>query len=226
VYPRVAGLNEIVPKALKVTVPSGSYPRPSMTLIEPSSIGPIRSVCVIVCFSPEGRMVQAGPRHTPSIIFSAAMVPLAFMDGVWRGTAWTILPSGEKHTITQTERIGPFLDGSVKVIEGRGYDPDGKLTFNAFGTISYSPATRAYTMHSHAQGNVGDFALTPSPDGFSWDIPAGPMTIRFTAVVKDGVWREVGDRIMPGREPVRYFEMNLKRVGDTDWPAAGAVGPE
>jgi hypothetical protein len=81
-------------------------------------------------------------------------------------------------------------------------------------------------MHSYAQGNVGDFALTPTADGFSWDIPAGPMTIRYTAVVRDGAWREVGDRIMPGKEPVRYFEMNLRRVGDTDWPAAGAVGPK
>ena len=62
-----------------------------------------------------------------------------------RGPAWTILPSGQKHTITQTERIGSFLDGSVKVIEGRGYEPDGRVGFNAFGTISYNPATRAYT---------------------------------------------------------------------------------
>jgi hypothetical protein len=154
----------------------------------------------------------------------AAMDSLSFMDGVWRGTAWTMRPSGEKHTVTQTERIGPFLDGSVKVIEGRGYDPDGKLTFNAFGTVSFNPATRAYTMHSHAMGNVGDFALKPTADGFVWEIPAGPMTIRYTATVKDGAWREVGDRIAPGQEPVRFFEMNLKRVGDTDWPAAGAIG--
>src|SRR5881392_3660701 len=83
-----------------------------------------------------------------------AMAPLAFMDGVWRGPAWTILPSGQKHTITQTERIGPFLDGSVKVIEGRGYEADGRVGFNAFGTISYNPATRAYTLHSYAQGYV------------------------------------------------------------------------
>src|SRR2546422_6466747 len=53
-----------------------------------------------------------------------AMATFAFMDGVWRGPAWTMLPSGEKHNIIQTERIGPFLDGSVKVIEGRGYNPD------------------------------------------------------------------------------------------------------
>jgi len=155
-----------------------------------------------------------------------AMGPLAFMDGIWRGPAWTILPSGEKHTLTQTERVGPFLDGSVKVIEGRGYEPDGRLSFNAFATISFSSSTRSYTMHSYAQGNVGDFVLTPRADGFVWEIPAGQMTIRYTAVIKDGTWREVGDRIVPGKEPVRFFEANLKRVGDTNWPAAGAVGPK
>jgi hypothetical protein len=155
-----------------------------------------------------------------------ALVALAYMDGVWRGPAWTILPSGEKHTHTQTERIGPFLDGSVKVIEGRGYDADGKVGFNAFGTISYNTATRVYTMHSYAQGNVGDFTIKLTVDGYVWEIPAGPMTIRYTALIKDGAWREVGDRIEPGKEPVQFFEMNLKRVGDTTWPAAGAVSPK
>ena len=168
-------------------------------------------------------------RQDPATLIAAqreAMVRLSFMDGAWRGPAWTVLPSGEKHTITQTERIGPFLDGSVKVIEGRGYDPHGKVTFNAFGTISYNPATRVFTLHSYAEGNVGDFVLTPAADGYVWEIPAGPMTIRYTAVIKDGAWREVGDRIMPGKEPVRFFEMNLKRVGDTNWPAAGVVSPK
>ena len=155
-----------------------------------------------------------------------ALARLAFMDGVWRGPAWTILPSGEKHAVTQTERIGPFLDGTVKVIEGRGYDESGKVTFNAFGTVSYNPDTDRFTMHSYALGNVGDFNLTPSAEGFVWEIPAGAVTIRYTAVVKDGNWKEVGDRIAPGKEPARFFEMNLKRVGDSDWPAAGAIGPK
>jgi hypothetical protein len=44
--------------------------------------------------------------------------------------------------------------------------------------------------------------------------------------VRDGELHEVGDRIAEGREAVRTFEMRLKRVGDTDWPAAGAVGPK
>ena len=168
----------------------------------------------------------AQARPDPATLIAAqreAMKPFAAMDGVWRGPAWTILPSGQKHNITQTERIGPFLDGSIKVIEGRGYNEDGTVGFNAFGVIFYDPATKGFRLHSHALGQVGDFVLKPTPDGYVWEIPAGPMTIRYTATIKGGAWLEVGDRIMPGKEPVRFFEMNLKRVGDSDWPAYGAI---
>jgi len=152
-----------------------------------------------------------------------ALQALSFMDGVWRGTAWTILPTG-KHTITQTERIGPFLDGSVKVLEGRGYEEDGRVSFNAFGTVSYDVQSKKYTLHSYAQGNTGDFEFKVKPDGYVWEIPAGPgTTIRYTAVVKGDHFLEVGDQMVAGKEPFRMFEMSLKRIGNTDWPAAGAV---
>lgn len=153
----------------------------------------------------------------------AAMAPLSMMDGVWRGSAWTILPSGARHEITQTERVGPLLGGSVKVMEGRGYNADGTVGFNALGIFSFNSATKTYTMHSFAEGFAGDFVLRPTPDGFVWDIPAGPTTMRYTAVIASGTWHEVGDRIMSGKAPVRFFEMTLHRVGDTTWPAAGAI---
>ncbi|HYH80146.1 MAG TPA: hypothetical protein VEX86_10120 [Longimicrobium sp.] len=165
--------------------------------------------------------------HDPAALLAAqrtAMARLSNMDGVWRGPAWTLLPNGTRLDVTHTERAGPFLDGAVKVLEGRGYDAGGAVAFNAFATISYDPATQVYSMRSYAQGRSGDFVLTPTANGgYTWEIPAGPMIIRYTATIRDGVWREVGDRIMPGREPVRFVEMNLRRVGDTDWPAAGAV---
>ncbi len=77
----------------------------------------------------------------------------------------------------------------MRVVEGRGYEADGTLSFNAFATISFDPGTGDYTLHSYAQG-------------------------------------QVGDRIMPGGNPIRFFEMHLKRLPDTDWPAGGAVGPK
>ncbi|MBV9930211.1 MAG: DUF1579 domain-containing protein [Alphaproteobacteria bacterium] len=157
----------------------------------------------------------------------AAMAKLAYLDGVWRGPAWTITPGG-RHEVTQSERIGPFLGGAVKVIEGRGYNPDGSVGFNAFGTISYDPATQAYILHSYAQGRGGDFPLKVTPDGYVWEVPAGPgAVIRYTATIGNGAWREVGHYIAAaGGEPRQIFEMNLKRVGDTDWPSGGAVPPK
>jgi len=171
----------------------------------------------------------AQERPDPAALLAAqreAMAAFAFMDGVWRGPATTVRPSGERHAITQTERIGSLLGGTVKVIEGRGYEPDGKTTFNALGIISYNVATKTYSMRSYAMGYSGDFVVQRTSDGFIWDIPAGPVTIRYNAIVKDGTWTEVGDRIVPGKDPVRFFEMQLRRVGDSDWPGAGAIAPQ
>jgi len=195
-------------------------------------IRPFRPLVVLamlcaVALSPSAASAQGQPDSAALIAAQReAMTRLAYMDGVWRGPAWTILPSGVRHDVTQTERIGPFLDGSVKVLEGRGYNSDGTVGFNAFGVISYQPGQQTYTLRSYALGYAGDFVLTPTPDGYVWQIPAGPMTIRYTATIKNGTWREVGDRIAPGKDPVRFFEMNLKRVGDTKWPGDGAVSPQ
>ncbi len=176
-------------------------------------------------------LVAATPQGAPdpAALIAAqrdAMKKLAFLDGNWRGAAWTILPNGEKHEVTQTERCGPLLDESIRIVEGRGYDAEGKTSFNALGVLTYDPAKQAYSMRSHAQGRVGDFPVKLADGGFSWEIAAGPMTIRYTATIKGDAWHEVGDRIASGKEPVRFFEMTLKRLGDTSWPAANPVGPK
>lgn len=185
--------------------------------------------CALLLVLPMVAIGQTKSPQDPASLIAQqrdAMASLAFLDGVWRGPAWIVLPSGEKLTLTQTERIGPFLDGSVKVIDGRSYTPDGKLVFNAFAILSYDSAQHSYSMRSYAQGHVGDFKFTPSANGYTWEIPAGPMTIRYSADVKGGVLHEVGSRILPGKVPVQFFEMNLRRLGDTDWPNAGAIGPQ
>ena len=168
-----------------------------------------------------------GPPNADSLLIAqrAALARLSFMDGVWRGQATTTLPSGEKKTVTQTERIGPFLDGAVKVIEGRGYDANGKVAFNAFGILSYDPARKAHTLRSYAMGMAGDFAFSPADSGYVWEIPAGGLTIRYTAVVHSGKWHEIGERVVTGGDAVRFFDMTLTRVGDSSWPGAGAIPP-
>ena len=152
-----------------------------------------------------------------------AMVPLTKMGGIWRGPATGTGPSGKPYHVTQTERVGPFLGKTVMVMEGRGYKSDGHLGFHAFGVISYNPMTKAYSMNAYADGFAGNFKLDLTPGGFTWSIPEGPVTMRYTATFKDGTWHEVGARVVAGEKPVQTFEMTLKRVSGTDWPAAGAV---
>src|SRR4051812_22663049 len=98
------------------------------------------ATCLLVAAFP-AEAGQAPPSPQATIAAQrAALAKLGFMDGVWRGAAWSITPNG-RHDIVQTERIGAFLDGSVKVLEGRGYNEDGSVGFNAFGIISFDPAT-------------------------------------------------------------------------------------
>jgi hypothetical protein len=156
----------------------------------------------------------------------AAMEALSFMDGAWRGSAWTGTPDGKRHTLTQTERVGPLLGGTVKLVEGRGYETDGRTSFNALGVISYNPATRKYSIQSYASGMAGAFPLEATGKGFVWQIPAGPNAIvRFTATFERGTWHEIGERVVEGAPPMKIFEMRLTRLGDSAWPGADAVPP-
>jgi hypothetical protein len=156
-----------------------------------------------------------------------AMKALAMLDGEWRGPAKTLLANGSWHEITQTERVGPMLDGAIKVIEGRGYEADGSVSFNAFAVISYDPDRKAYSMRSYTSGRWGDYPLVPTATGFTWEIQAGPqMKIQYEATVKDGQWTEIGHRVPVGGAPVKFIELNVKRLKDATWPAGGVVPPK
>jgi hypothetical protein len=169
----------------------------------------------------------APPSRDPAVITKAeaeAMARLKWMDGAWRGPAVTQTARGERR-VMQTERIGPLLGGTIKVIEGRGFADGRNIGFNAFGVVSYDPFKQAYEFRSYAQGYAGTFPFEVTPTGYAWSTPAAGGTVRYTATIKGDSWNEVGDLIAEGKAPVRIFEMNLKRIGDSDWPEAGALTP-
>ncbi len=154
-----------------------------------------------------------------------AMAALSFLDGEWRGEAAAYGPGG-RMTFTQTERVGPLLGGSVRVVEGRGYDAAGETAFNALGVISWDDAQDRYRFSAWANGRSGDYLFELTEDGFIWEVPAGPgAVVRYTATVRDGVWHEAGVYIREGGQPMPFMEMTLHRIGDSPWPGAGAVSP-
>ena len=154
-----------------------------------------------------------------------AMRTLAWMDGEWVGQATVSTGPGRSETHPHTERIGPMLGGSIKVIEGRSVGADGAAAFNAFAVVSWDDAADRYMMRSYANGQAGDFPLEATAEGFRWSTPSRGGEMRYVATLRDGEWVEVGDFIRPGREPMRVIELRLRRRGDTGWPAAGAVIP-
>ncbi len=169
----------------------------------------------------------AAPAQAPDVVAleneqRAAMARLSAMDGVWRGPAWALTREG-RHVLTQTERVGPFLGGTVRIIEGRGYEPDGKVSFNALAVISYDVASKTYRMNSHAMGRSGTFTLTPTDTGFVWEIPGGPgATIRYTATITANRWKEIGERVT-AEGKMQIYEMNLQKIGKSDWPLGTPV---
>ncbi|WP_260484287.1 DUF1579 domain-containing protein [Sphingomicrobium flavum] len=146
------------------------------------------------------------------------MKAFEWQEGLWRGDATFQTPNGPFEMV-QVERVGPFLGGSVKIVEGRGYDKDtGEAVFNALGIIKWHNELGEYRFHTFAQGRSGVYPVELTETGYNWWIEAGPMTMRYETTFTDGVWHEVGYRIMGDAEPVQFFEMKLRRVGDNDWP--------
>ncbi|HVV87846.1 MAG TPA: hypothetical protein VHE35_32625 [Kofleriaceae bacterium] len=200
--------------------------RAALPCLVPSLVLTLLAACTHGAAAPPPVAAPMPTPVTPTPELAQAMEKLSFMRGIWRGPATGTLPSGEKYSVTQTERMGPMLGGDIIVIEGRGYRPDGTTGFNAFAVVSYDPYTSKYEIRSYAQGHGGTFELTPTADGYVWEVPAGPgSTMRFTATVTAKHWREVGEYMAPGAPPVQTFEMNLDRVGDTTWPLDTPVTP-
>ena len=157
--------------------------------------------CLALGLAAPGSVMAQGHGDPAELIDAQreAMAKLEMMDGEWRGEGSMAMPGGQKYTFTQTERVGLMLDGSVRVVEGRGYAPDGSVSFNAFAVISYDPKAETFSMRSYARGQAADFTVTPTGDGFQWEIPAGPAKIRYTAVISsvDVSRRALNHRLQP-----------------------------
>lgn len=152
-----------------------------------------------------------------------AMAALSFLDGEWAGPAQAQERTGLLR-MTQTERSGTLLDGTVRLVEGRSYDAQGKTIFNAFAVISYDTRAKAYVITSHASGYVTTSNLKLTGNGFEWSVPAGPKArMHFVAVVQNGSWHETGDFIGADGKARRNFEMTVKKLRPTAWPATKAV---
>ena len=185
----------------------------------------LSAAAAILLAAPAAAVAQVPIQPAGSAAQREALAALDILDGEWRGQAIVHGPGGTE-TLTQTERVGSLLGGSIKVIEGRGYAADGSTVFNAMAVLSWDEREGRYRFRSWANGFSGDYRFERTADGFRWETPAGTNArIEYVAVVRDGTWHEVGAYIAEGQPPRPMIDMRLTRVGDTNWPAGGAVPP-
>jgi len=95
--------------------------------------------------------------------------------------------------------------------------------FHALNTIAYDPQKAVYVMSARGGGRSGNFSFRLTPDGYIWIIGTEERGLVYTGKVNDQNWSELGQGVGPGRPPVQMSEFTVHRIGNTDWPDAGAV---
>lgn len=179
-------------------------------------LGLVAALLVASCAS----LDRAGPHGGATQVVS----PLSFMFGEWVGSASGFAPDGTPYTVTQTERVGPMLEGDIVVIEGMGYRDNGETAFSAFAVVSQSGPNGGWEMRSYSNGRAGTFPFEPRKNGFVWSTPAGPNArMKYSATFDGDRWSQVGEYVVEGQPPRQVFEMNLVRTAATAWPSGDPV---
>ena len=150
----------------------------------------------------------------PDSLTLNAMDKLSFLVGDWTGEGW-IQMGREKHHFTQSETVSQKVNNTVIVIDGKGIDSETKqITHEAFAVISFNKAQKEYLMRAfRADGNFIDAEAKVDENGsFIWGFThpqAGQM--RYTILLKDGKWVEIGEMSRDGNNWFQFFEMTLTK---------------
>lgn len=174
----------------------------------------IKVIISAICLLPTLAMAQ--PDF--SALAKQKLAALDLMVGDWEGTGYLITSTG-KEASKVTEKIQYKLDKTVLMAEGKGVitleDGTEQVVHNALGVISFNPFTKQYQMNSFISKGMSTQAKFEIKDANNmvWWIEAGPSTIRYSLTIKDGIWKEIGERSMDGENWQQFFEMELKKMG-------------
>ncbi|MGD9588548.1 MAG: hypothetical protein AB7Q37_04290 [Pyrinomonadaceae bacterium] len=174
----------------------------------------IAAICC-VCVNGQG----SGPNKAKS---AEALKKLEFLAGEWKGSGWTLTPSG-KHTSQVTEVFRYKLDGQIAIVEGRGVTTDEKTgaekpIHQAFGVFSYDHASDRirFRFYKAETGEEGETFIEPSGKSITWgfDVKESGSKIKFVQRINpEGKWVETGDFSRDGGKTwIRFMEMELTRT--------------
>lgn len=172
---------------------------------------------IIPSIVPAPILAQAQVDPTPAI---EAVTQAAFLEGNWSGQGWIQMGPGPREEFTQTETVTSMLDGAVMLIEGVGRskgEESARKVHHALALISFDPVNNTLIFSSYVAGRPRlDLVPEVAPNTFKWGFsPPGGGEIRYSIVIEDGVWREVGEYSREGESWSQFFEMRLNKHGTT-----------
>ena len=171
-------------------------------------------ILAVVSAIPVPLLAQAPVDPGPAI---EAVTQAAFLEGSWAGEGWIQMGPGPKEEFTQTETVTSMLDGAVMLVEGIGHSTgeDPKKIHHALALISFDPVNNTLLFSSFVAGRPRlDLVPEVAPNTFIWGFsPSSGGEIRYSIVIKDGVWHEVGEFSRDGESWNQFFEMHLKSLG-------------
>jgi hypothetical protein len=147
------------------------------------------SILAVISVIPVMVLAQARVDPKPAI---EAVKRAAFLEGNWSGEGWIQMGQGTKEEFMQIETVESKLDGAVMVIEG----------------IGHSKGDNPKKIH-HALV----FSSFIAENTFTWSFsPPNGGQIRYSILIENDTWNEVGEYSRDGQTWYKFFEMNLKRI--------------
>ncbi len=138
--------------------------------------------------------------------------------GSWRGAGWSVGATGMRTEFKLTETVARRVGGKVLLVEGRGAaatgNEQGTVTHDGVVLVYYDEATRRYHWNGHEMASAPvDTELTFVDGGFAWSIKAAERgtTVRFTILIDQERWHELGEVSVDGAQWTRIMEVNLAR---------------
>jgi mono/diheme cytochrome c family protein len=170
-------------------------------------------ILAVASVIPVPLLAQGQVDPTPAV---EAVTQAAFLEGNWAGEGWIQMGPSPKEEFTQTETVESMLDGAVMLIEGIGHSKDEgpKKVHHALAVISFDPVNNTLVFSSYVAGRPRlDLVPEVAPNTFKWGFsPPNGGEIRYSIVIEDGVWHEVGEFSRDGESWHQFFEMHLKRL--------------
>jgi len=170
------------------------------------------SALLLAIAAPAAALAQ--PAHNAAPAPANRMAPFQWLVGEWRGSGWTLLPNGSRHTFDSRETVSLKLSGNALLVEGVHHEsgqPE-RIVHDAIGMLTWDNRANGYRFRTAlASGMSGDFPVEPTANGFNWRIDTPGGQIVYEIRYQDGEWIERGRRIGTDGRAVDFFEMRLRR---------------